>query len=400
MNIFILNRGSSSIKCYLYHFKNASETSASLLWEAHLQWKNDFENPFLSIKLQQKTQHSEAIKETHAAGALEYLMQFLIQGKTAVLKSLDEVKAVGHRIVHGGKWFTESIRVTSDVKEKIRDISELAPLHNLPELEGIEILEKLFPKIPQIAVFDTAFHHTLSKAVQVYPGPYHWYEEGIRRYGFHGISFQYCTRRASEILKQDLLRMVICHLGSGASLCAVKDGKSIDTTMGFTPLDGLMMDTRSGAIDPGIILHFLINKKKHAEEISKQLYHESGLLGVSGISSDMRDIIEKSSQKNARATLAFDVYLHRLNGLIGFMVASLQGIDAIVFTAGIGENAVLLRKLVCECFSFLGIKLDDTQNDRSHQEDCILSTSDSKVQVLLIHTQEALEIARECRKFL
>lgn len=396
MNIFILNRGSSTIKCYLYRIKNSSET---LVWEAEVLWKNGFENPSLTVKNAEFC-HTEPIEEKSAALALERIVSLLIQGNKAPLNSLDEIDAIGHRIVHGGKWFTHSVLVTPEVKEKIRLLSELAPLHNPSELEGIEILEKRFPKIPQIAVFDTAFHHTLSKAVQVYPGPYRWYEEGVRRYGFHGISYQYCTRRAAEILKQDLnpLKMVICHLGSGASLCAVKEGKSIDTTMGFTPLEGLMMNTRSGSIDPGILLYFLEEKKKSVKAISNELYKESGLLGLSGISSDMRDIIEKSLDGDDRATLAFEVYLHRLTSLIGSMIASLQGIDVLVFTAGIGENAVLLRKRVCANFSFLGLTLDPKKNEIGHEEDCILSASDSKVKILLIHTQEALEIARECLK--
>lgn len=376
MNIFVLNCGSSSIKCYL--FKDASE-----LWKAQIQWKNQFEHPVLLVK-----DRSEPVKQKTAAAALEHLVSTLEE---------TEIHAVGHRIVLG-QGFTGSVVITAEVKEKIRNLSDLSPLHNLSELEGIEVLEKLFPKIPQIAVFDTAFHHTLPKPAQVYPGPYRWYEEGIRRYGFHGISFQYCSRRASEILAKKPKRLVICHLGSGASLCAIKEGKSIDTTMGFTPLDGLMMDTRSGSIDPGILLHLL--EKQSKEEISNELYKKSGLLGVSGISSDMRDIIEKSLEGNARATLAFDVYLHRLKRLIGSMIASLQGIDALIFTAGIGENAPLLRQRVCENFSFLGVKLDPAQNEQSHQDDCILSATDSKVAVLLVHTQEALEIARECLKFL
>ncbi len=341
---------------------------------------------------------SEKIKAKSAALSLEYLISLLTSGKTAVLNSFDEVKAIGHRIVHGGEYFTGSVLVTSDVKEKIGRLSEFAPLHNLPELEGIEILEKHLPKTPQIAVFDTAFHHMLPKVAQVYPGPYRWYEEGIRRYGFHGISFQYCTKRAVEILKKDpnQLRMVICHLGAGASLCAVNNGRSIDTTMGFTPLEGLMMGTRSGSIDPGIVLYLLEKKKSSVETLSKELYEDSGLLGVSGISSDMRDIMERSLKGDARATLAFEVYLHRLNALIGSMAASLQGVDVLIFAGGIGENAALLRKKVCDNFSFLGLKLDQTQNESAQDEDCILSTSDSKVKILLIHTQEALEIAREC----
>ncbi|HSW87024.1 MAG TPA: acetate kinase [Rhabdochlamydiaceae bacterium] len=398
MNIFILNRGSSSIKCFLYDLTSIPQQPIRPVWEAHLQWKNSFDQATLKIKNDKGVQHSETIKQRSAKEALSHLLTFLIQGKTAVLTSLDEMDVIGHRIVHGGKYFKESVIINSDVKEKIRILSELAPLHNLPELEGIEILEKLFKNKPQIAVFDTAFHHSLPQAAAVYPGPYKWYEEGVQRYGFHGISYQYCSRTGAEMLGKDLesLKMIVCHLGSGASLCAIREGKSIDTTMGFTPLDGLMMDTRPGSIDPGIILHFL--KKKNAEEISQELYYESGLLGVSGISSDMRDVMEKSAQGNARALLAFDVYLHRLNSLIGSMIASLQGIDVLIFTAGIGENTPLIREKVCETFSFLGLKLDKKKNIASSSEDREISTADSKIQVLVIHTQEAFEIARECWK--
>lgn len=387
MKIFVLNYGSSSIKCFLYDALN-------LLWEAHLEWKNKFDEPSLTIKNSQGTRLSEKIEEMTAKEALKHIMHTLYQGKMAVLTTLNEIDIIGHRIVHGGKFFSQSVRITPDVKEKIRLLSELAPLHNESELDGIEILEELLENVPQIAVFDTAFHHTMPEAAKIYSGPYKWYEEGIQRYGFHGISFQYCSKRCAEILNAPL-KMVICHLGSGASLCAVEGGKSIDTTMGFTPLEGLMMDTRSGSIDPGIILHLL--KKKKLDELTHELYQESGLLGLSGISSDMRDIIEKSLKGNTRAQIALDVYIHRLNALIGSMMASLKGMDALVFTAGIGENAPLIRESVCETFSFLGLKLDKIKNEQVAAEDRVVSTADSKVKVLLIHTQEALEIARECK---
>lgn len=395
MKIFVLNRGSSSIKCYLYDITHAKPVDP--LWKAHVQWKNNFEKASLTIT-SRKGKHAESIQRGTPKEALKHLTNFLFRGRAAVLNSIDEIDAIGHRIVHGGKYFKESVLIDAEVKEKIRLLSDLAPLHNLPELEGIEILQNLFKKIPQIAVFDTAFHHTLPEAAKIYPGPYQWYEEGIQRYGFHGISFQYCSRRAAEILQHDPGKMVICHLGSGASLCAVKKGKSLDTTMGFTPLEGLMMDTRSGSIDPGIILH-LLKKKKNAKEITRELYDESGLLGVSGISSDMRDIIEKSIKGNARARVALDVYLHRLNALVGAMAAGLKGLDTLVFTAGIGENAPLVREKVCADFSFLGLKLDKTANEQISTKDRELSAPDSKIKVLLIHTQEAFEIACECWKY-
>lgn len=392
MKIFILNRGSSSIKCDLYDFKAEPHHTVKPVWKALLQWKNNFEKPALTVENERGAKFSEGVQDKTAGQALKHLMNYLFQGKAAVLGSLAEIDVIGHRIVHGGKYFSESTKITAEVKEKIRLLSELAPLHNLPELEGIEVLQGLMKNTLQVAVFDTAFHHTMPKEAKIYPGPYQWYEEGIQRYGFHGISFQYCLKRSVEMLKSDRLKTVICHLGSGASLCAIENGKSIDTTMGFTPLDGLMMDTRSGSVDPGIILHLL--KKKSLEKISHELYQESGLLGISGISSDMRNIIEHRSDK--RAALALDIYIHRLNALIGSMVAALQGINVLVFTAGIGENAPLLRERVCDAFAFLGMSLDKIKNEQNSSQDRELSSQDSKIKVLLIHTQEAFEMACEC----
>ncbi len=369
-------------------------------WEAHLQWKNSFDEPSLKITNEKGASHFEIVQKQSVNEALKHLITFLLQGEMAVIDSMGEVDAIGHRIVHGGKYFSSSVRITPEVKEKIQELSELAPLHNSSELESICILEEYFKNTPQFAVFDTSFHHTIPEKARIYPGLFAWYEEGIMRYGFHGISFQYCARRCTELLnpRGKDLKIVICHLGSGSSLCAVQDGKSIDTTMGFTPLDGLMMDTRSGSIDPGIILYLLEKKQKSYQEISQDLYQRSGLLGISGISSDMRDIIRESVQGNFRAQMALDIYIHRLNALIGSMVASLKGVDALVFTAGIGENASLIREKVCDSFSFLGVQLDLEKNRKISLEDRILSSEDSQVKVLLIHTQEAQEIALECFK--
>jgi len=328
MKILTLNRGSSSIKCSLYAFDALPHSPIPPVWE---------------------------VVEEHPS--LKNLLQ----------KSFSDVDVVGHRIVHGGRDFSGSVLIDADVKKKIKALAEFAPLHNLADLEGIELLEKKLPHIPQIAVFDTVFHQTMPIAAQVYPGPYEWFEDGIRKYGFHGTSFQFCTRQAAILLKKMPQRMVICHLGAGASLCAVRDGKSVDTTMGFTPLDGLMMNTRCGSIDPGILLYL---EKKRVADLEKTLYKESGLLGVSGISADMRDIVKRMG--NPRAQLSLDVYVHRLVSAIGSMVAVLGGVDVLVFTGGIGENAGWLRERVCEALSFL------------------------KMEVLVIHTEESFEIAREC----
>lgn len=228
MNIFVLNRGSSSIKASLYSFKNSPHRTEAPLWEGQVQWKNNFKEPFLKIKNSRGVEHSEKIIQKTPGEALKHLIHYLFHGGAAVLNSEDDIQAIGHRIVHGGRDFSESTRITPDVKRKIRLLSELAPLHNLPELEGIEILEQLFKNVPQVAVFDTAFHHTLPEAAKIYAGPYKWYEEGIQRYGFHGISFQYCSKEAASFLNRELngLKMVICHLGSGASLCAIQGEKA------------------------------------------------------------------------------------------------------------------------------------------------------------------------------
>lgn len=354
MRILALNSGSSSIKCALYQFPEVT----SPIWKKKIEWKNVQEVSF------------------------EEKLLPLLEDK--------EIDCIGHRIVHGGTKYRKSVVIDEEVKQEISRLASLAPLHNSVDLAGIAFFEKHFPKLPQIAVFDTAFHHTLPPFAYIYPGPFEWIKMGIQKFGFHGINFQYCTKKAFEMLKSKTEKMVICHLGSGASLCAVQDGKSIDTTMGFTPLEGLMMDTRSGTVDPGILLYLLQRKK--VEELTHELYEKSGLLGLSGISSDMRDILEAVGKGDERAQLSIEVYLHRLVSMIGSMVASLGGLDVLVFTAGIGENAPFIRKQVCDRLAFLGIELDEPKIEG----DRILSSTLSKVKVLLIQSQEALEIAREC----
>lgn len=398
MNIFVFNNGSSSLKACLYRIKAYPLEPVSPLWEARLEWKNDFKNASLKIKKEGSPWSEEICRSRSLKGSFPLLLHHLHKGKHAVLKAIDEIAIAGHRIVHGGIEYRESVLIDASVKKRIRQLAKLAPLHNAADLEGIDALDRLCKQMPQIAVFDTAFHHTLALKNTIYPTPYSWFEQGIRRFGFHGISFQYCTSRAMQLLPFKPSKMVICHLGSGASLCAVENGKSIDTTMGFTPLEGLMMDTRSGSIDPGILLYLLEKKKKTITSLSQDLYHRSGLLGVSGISSDLRDIQSAEAKGNERAKLALDIYLHKLTGAIGSMIASLQGIDTLVFTAGIGENAPLIRQEACKAFAFLGLTLDPEQNSIRSSADKLISTARSTVAVLLIHSQEALEIARECWK--
>jgi len=398
MKIFIVNSGSSSIKCSLYDFGKTPSLKDKPIWKADLEWKNTFDDATLKIETQKGDKLVHNPKEKSAGTAFSSLLNFIFEGKTAVLSSLDEIDIVGHRIVHGGKYFNKSVLIDSNVKKKIALLAELAPLHNKEELERVEILEKLLKNTPQIAAFDTAFHQSIPKEASIYGGPYNWYEKDIRRYGFHGISFQYCLSSASTMIDQDInqLKVLICHLGSGASLCAIKEGKSIDTTMGFTPLEGLIMDTRSGSIDPGILLYLLEKKKKTIQELSDELYHNSGLLGLSNTSSDMRDIIEGVKNNNPQCITAFNVYLHHLNKHIGSMIASLNGLDLLIFTAGIGENSSLLREKVCNTFSFLKLSLDQQKNALTSSENRFISSPDSKIKVLVLHTQEDYEIAKEC----
>jgi acetate kinase len=285
------------------------------------------------------------------------------------------------------------------VKTAIARLAELAPAHNPANLEGIVAIEQVLGAVPQVAVFDTAFHAQIPEMAAIYPGPYEWFEEDIRRYGFHGISHQYCAARAAEILDRDLneLRLVTCHLGNGCSLAAIRGGRSLNTTMGFTPLEGLMMGSRSGSIDPGLLLHLLRQPNCSVDRLDRILNQESGLKGISGLSSDLREILTAMAQGNARAQLAFDTYVHSLRCHIGAMLASLGGLDVLVFTAGVGEHAAQLRGAACEAFAFLGLKLDQEKNSQSRL-DWDIAAPDSTVRVLVIHTEEDWEIARECWK--
>ena len=305
------------------------------------------------------------------------------------------IGAIGHRVVFGGKYI-QTTRIDREVLTEIERNCELAPLHNKIDLHTITEAQQLFPHIPHFAVFDSAFHTTIPLPAAIYPIPYEWTQSGIRRFGFHGISYQYCAKKAAMLLKHIPKKMVICHLGSGASLCALENGKSIDTTMGFTPLEGLMMDTRSGSIDPGILLYLLQKKHLSPDTLAKALNEQSGLLGVFGRSGDMRETLA-ARRDNDRAHLALEIYLHRLASQIGAMIGSLGGLDCLVFTAGIGEHAPLIRERICKQLAFLHIDLASHQIDG---QDAILSTPHSKTTVLLIHTQEAFEIARECHELM
>lgn len=353
MRVLVLNAGSSSLKACIF------EGGPAPVWTKRLEWTGQPpENLFDSLEV-------------------------------------SSVDVAGHRVVHGGKKYRESAIVTPELKKTIASMAEYAPAHNCLELHGVEAMERILgPGVPQVAVFDTAFHASLPPAAYVYPGPYEWVDQGLRRYGFHGISHQYCSRRAAEILGRDA-RLVICHLGSGCSLSAVRGGRSVDTTMGFTPLDGLMMGTRPGSLDPGIFVHGLKHFGWTAEQLDDVLNHKSGLKGISGLSADMREIEKAMAAGHERAQLAFDIYVHRLKAAIAAMAASLGGMDALVFTAGIGENSSRVRAAACDGLAFLGVKVDLANNEHC-VPDAGISAPESTARVLVIRTQEEQEISREC----
>lgn len=316
-----------------------------------------------------------------------------------ILKSVPgPVEAVGHRIVHGGEAHRESALLTASVRQAIAKLAEFAPVHNLLQLEAVSAVEQVFgANVPQVAVFDTAFHSTLEPEAYVYPGPYEWAQKGVRRYGFHGINVEYVALRSAEMLKRplDSLNLVVCHLGNGASVTAIRNGRSIDNSMGFTPLEGIMMGARSGSVDPGILIYLIRHLGYTAEQLDGILNRESGLLGVSGLSSDMRDVLAAIEAGSARAKLAFNIYLHRLTKEIGAMFAVLGGADAIVFTGGVGENCVPLREQVAVRLGFLGVVLDRDIN-RGPRLDQDIAAPDSRIRLLIIQAQEEWQIAREC----
>jgi acetate kinase len=380
MKILVLNSGSSSQKTALFEL-SAGDLPDPLppIWERKLEWKD-----------------AEDRQSAASESATAKMIEELWSGSNAALGSPSEISAVGHRVVHGGAKLTEPVVIDSKVKQSIADVSEIAPLHNQAALQGIDLVEELLPGIPQVAVFDTAFHRTLPLHATVYPGPYEWYQRGIRRFGFHGINHEYCAHRAARLLKRELssLRIVSCHLGNGCSLAAIDGGRSVDTTMGFTPLEGLMMGTRSGSIDPGILTH-LMRKGTSGDQLDSLLNHQSGLMGISGVSSDMREVLKAAVEGNARAQLAFDIFTHHLKSSIAAMAASLGGMDVLVFTAGIGENSSQTRDAACAGLKFLGVSLNGAKNS-SVDGDTDVSAPDSKVKVLVVRAQEEWAIAQKC----
>jgi acetate kinase len=400
MKILVLNSGSSSQKSCLYEIGDTlPDDPPDRLWDATIEWNGQSAKD--EIKNAKGFAQTRQTKVSSRTQAIENVLATLWKGEASVIGSPAEIDVVGHRFVHGGPDFEDPALISTEVKAAIAAVSAFAPLHNRAELQGVETIDELLGPVPQIAVFDTGFHKKMPLAAAVYPGPYEWFAAGIRRYGFHGINHKYCARRAAQLMHKDMksLRLVTCHLGNGCSLAAIRDGRSIDTTMGFTPLEGLMMGTRSGSVDPGILTYLMRQKQLTGEQLDDLLNQHSGLLGISGVSGDMREIIDAIKNGNGRAKLALDIYVHRLQSGIGAMIAVLGGIDALVFTAGVGEHSAEVRTRTCENLGYAGLKLDPAKNAQSPADQDI-STTDSPARILLIPAKEDWEIARDCWKFM
>ena len=390
MNILVINCGSSSLKYQLINSETEGVLAKGLCERIGIDGMLTYQ-PEGGEK-----EKSEIAMPTHTE-AINAVLAALTNEKSGVIKSLSEVGAVGHRVVHGGEKFTSSCLINDESIKAIEECNDLAPLHNPANLIGIRACQELMPGVPMVAVFDTAFHQTMPDVAYTYGIPYEYYEKyKVRRYGFHGTSHSYVSKRTAEIVGKpyDQMKIIVCHLGNGASISAVNCGKSVDTSMGLTPLEGLVMGTRSGDLDPAII--DFVGKKEglSLDEMNEVLNKKSGMLGISGVSSDGRDLEAAAETGNKRAQLALDVFDYRVIKYIGAYAAAMNGVDAIAFTAGIGENNIKMRKDVCSSLTYLGVKLDEEKNN-VRGEERIISADDSKVQVLLVPTNEELAIARE-----
>ena len=333
----------------------------------------------------------------HSIG-MDLILKTLVDPKLGVLSSLNEINAVGHRVAHGGEYFPESVRIDKEAKAKIKALGEIAPLHNPANLKGIETMEQLLPSVPQVAVFDTSFHQTLPKKAYIYGIPYEYYEKyGVRKYGFHGTSHKFVAEKACNLLGWDIRdkKIITCHLGNGASITAIDKGKSVDTSMGFTPVAGLVMGTRAGDLDLGALIYIAQKEKLDLNEINTLVNKKSGVQGISGVSSDFRELTTAWENGNERAQLALDVFAYHVKQYIGAYAAILNGVDLVIFTGGIGENDFYIREAVCENMEFLGIKLDKKINAVTRGADVTLSTPDAAIKVMTITTDEELVIAME-----
>ncbi|MBR4129373.1 MAG: acetate kinase [Bacteroidaceae bacterium] len=389
MKILVLNCGSSSIKYALYNMDDQSVITSGGIEKIGLP------DSFITVKLNgEKHKWEHPIKE-HTAG-VQYIFEVLANGEYAVLKSLEELDAVGHRMVHGGEKFNKSVRLTPEVMEAFAACNDLAPLHNPANIKGVNAVSALLPNIPQVGVFDTAFHQTMPDYAYMYALPYNLYKEyGVRRYGFHGTSHRYVSQRVCEFLgcKPEEKRIITCHIGNGASIAAVKYGKCVDTSMGLTPLEGLMMGTRTGDIDAGAVTYLMDKFNLDTKGISDLLNKKSGLAGVSEGSSDFRDILAGIAAGNDKARLAKEMYTYRIKKYIGAYAAAMGGVDVILFTGGAGENQWEVREGATNGLEYMGVKMDVTKNRSCRATEAILSADDSKVIVCCIPTDEELMIA-------
>ena len=392
MKILVLNCGSSSIKYKLYDM-----TTKEVLAQGGIE-KLGLPDSFLKFKMPDGSKKTiEKNMPEHTVG-VQLIFDTLTNPEYGCIKSLSEIDAVGHRLVHGGEKFNTSVVITPEVIEQMKACTDLAPLHNPANLKGVAAVSAILPNVPQVGVFDTAFHQTMPAHAYMYALPYEYYTQyGVRRYGFHGTSHRYVSRRACEFLGIDYekTKIITVHVGGGGSITAIKDGKSIDTSMGLTPVEGLVMGTRSGDVDLGAITYLMDKLNLSVADLNTIINKKSGVLGVSGVSSDMRDIEDAIAKGNERAKLALDMFEYRLLKYIGAYTAALNGVDLIVFTGGIGENQVITREYICKGLNYLGVKFNKELNAKTRGEEVEISTPDSKVRVVVIPTDEELTIATD-----
>lgn len=394
MKILVLNSGSSSVK---YKLIDLEGKSAKTMAEGGVE-KIGLPGGFLKFKRPDGSKDTLDLGLIDHQQAVKAILNLLTDPKEGCIKGFNEIDAVGHRVVHGGEKFSESVLINDDVKQKIRECYDIAPLHNPANMTGIDAITALMPDVPQVGVFDTAFHQTMPAKAYMYALPYKYYQEdGVRRYGFHGTSHRYVSGRVCEFLgvKPEGQRIITCHIGNGASMAAIVDGKVVDTSMGLTPVEGLMMGTRVGDVDPGALTFLMLKHNLTAEQLQTIINKESGVLGVSGVSNDMREIEAAIAAGNERAKLALDMYELRITKYIGAYAAEMGGVDIIVFTGGVGENQASLRANVCSTLGFMGVEIDKDVNAVTRGTETVVSSSASKVKVVVIPTDEELMIARD-----
>ncbi len=395
MKVIVINCGSSSLKFKLFDMEKNNVLLAEGLVEEIGKEKSKFN--YKNNKMKKDEKFVKDVEAKDHTQAVDVVAKTLIDPKVGIFEGKIQVDAVGHRVVHGAEKFSKSALITKGVKEVIQECFEIAPLHNPPNYAGIEACEAIFPGIPQVAVFDTAFHQTMTKQAYIYGLPYELYERyHIRKYGFHGTSHEYVSKRAAEILKKDIkkLKIVTCHLGNGSSMAAVKGGQSFDTTMGFTPLEGLLMGTRTGDMDPAVVTFLMRKEHLSMDDMDNLMNKKSGFKGISGVSNDLREIMEAAGHNNSRAQFTIDIFCYRITKYIGAYAAAMGGLDAVVFTGGIGENAVEVRAKVLQPLKFLGIVVDEKKNCSKEKEKII---SKGRVKVLVVPTNEELAIAQKTK---